>query len=155
MISKIQQTVKQAVIATILFAASIAYAQSAYSIGAVLTESQVARLGQMETINVGNSTYRILPGGLSNGGNVIDQRGKIGRCDPEVVISGIPIDQAQNALAAYQSLIVTTKVYDSLKMVSARFSNISAAAKARNEIAASIPGATVTLPIVFSVPRAN
>jgi hypothetical protein len=45
------------------------------------------------------------------------------------------------------------KVYDSLKMVSAKFSNLPDAANARNELAATLVGATVTLPITFTLPK--
>lgn len=143
-------------LAATLFATSIVCAQSTYSIGATLTEAQVNSMGELQTFTVGNATFRMLP--VSNnaeGGNVINRRGKVGRCNPEVLISGIPIEQAQHALSPYQSLIVSTKVYDTLKMVSARFANIPAAARARNEIATSLPGATVTLPILFSIPQVN
>ena len=134
---------------------SIAYAQSVYELGAVLTQSQISALGNMRSFNVGSATFRILPLPSASGGNVINDQGKIGRCEGDVLISGITTDRAKIALSPYQASITSTKVYDSLKMVSARFSNLEDAAKARNELANSLPEARVTMPVVFSLPQAR
>lgn len=132
---------------------SVACAQSSYELGAVLTTSQISELGNMRSVSVGNATFRILPSSSAAGGNVINDRGKIGRCEGDVLISGISIDQAKSALVPYQASIVSTKVYESLKMVSARFSSIEDAANARNNLAGSLPDARVTLPVIFSLPK--
>lgn len=132
---------------------SLAFAQSSYELGAVLTTPQISALGNMRSVSVGNATFRILPSSSAAGGNVINDQGKIGRCEGDVLISGISVDQAKSALLPYQASIVSTKAYESLKMVSARFSNIEDAANARNNLANSLPDAKVTLPIIFSLPK--
>lgn len=132
---------------------SLAFAQNSYELGAVLTTSQISALGDMRSISVGNATFRILPSASTAGGNIINDQGKIGRCEGDVLISGISIDQAKSALQPYQASIVSTKVYESLKMVSVRFSNIVEAANARNNLANSLPDARVTLPVIFSLPK--
>ena len=132
---------------------SIAYAQSSYELGALLTPAQISALGNMRSFNVGSATFRILPSPSASGGNVINDQGKIGRCEGDVLISGITTDRAKTALLLYQASITSTKVYDSLKMVSARFSNLEDAAKARKELANSLPDARVTMPVVFSLPQ--
>jgi len=132
---------------------SLAFAQNSYELGTVLTTSQISALGNMRSVSVGNATFRILPSSSAAGGNVINDQGKIGRCEGDVLISGISIDQAKSALVPYQASIVSTKVYESLKMVSVRFSNIVDAANARNNLANSLPDARVTLPVIFSLPK--
>ena len=132
---------------------SLAFAQSNYELGTVLTTSQISALGNMRSVSVGNATFRILPSSSAAGGNVINDQGKIGRCEGDVLISGISIDQAKSALVPYQASIVSTKVYESLKMVSARFSSIEEAANARNNLSGSLPDARVTLPVIFSLPK--
>lgn len=136
-----------------LILSSGAYAQGSYEIGAVMTSSQISALGNMRSFVVGGTTFRILPTTTTSGGNVINEQGKIGRCEGDVLISGISTDQAKKALAPYQASIASIKVYDSLKMVSARFSNLGDAASARNELANSLPDARVTLPVVFTFPQ--
>ena len=131
----------------------LAYAQSTYELGTTLAPAQISALGALKSFNVGTKTFRILPGGNGAGTYVINNQGKVGKCDGEVLISGIATDQAKKALSAYQSSIVSTKVYDSLKMVSAKFNNLPDAANARNELADTLVGATVTLPITFALPR--
>lgn len=138
-----------------LVLSSGAYAQSGYELGAVMTSSQISALGNMRSFNVGSATFRILPSPSASGGNVINDQGKIGRCEGDVLISGITTDRAKIALSPYQASITSTKVYDSLKMVSARFSKLEDAAKARNELANSLPEARVTMPVVFSLPQAR
>jgi hypothetical protein len=132
---------------------TLAFAQSNYELGTVLTPSQISALGNMRSFSVAGATFRVLPAASVAGGNVINEQGKIGKCEGDVLISGISTDQAKNALAPYQASIVSTKVYDSLKMVSARFSNLVDAANARNSLANSLPDARVTLPVVFSLPK--
>lgn len=132
---------------------TVAFAQSTYELGSVLSPSQVTALGNLASFNIGNATFRILPPGQSSGGNVINSQGRVGRSEGDVLISGIPTADAKKLLVPYQSSIVSTKEYESLRMVSARFSNLTDAARARNEIASAHPEATVTLPIVFSLPR--
>lgn len=143
---------------TLLFSlvlSSGTYAQNSYELGAVMTSSQISALGNMRSFVVGGTTFRILPTPTTSGGNVINEQGKIGRCEGDVLISGIPTDQAKKALAPYQASIASIKVYDSLKMVSARFSDLVDAANVRNELANSAPDARVTLPVVFSLPQAR
>ena len=134
---------------------SVAFAQSNYELGAVLTPAQISTLGNMTSFTVGNATFRILPSSSASGGNVINDQGKIGRCEGDVLISGIATDQAKRALAPYQASIASTKVYDSLKMVSAKFLNLADAATARNALANALPDARVTLPVVFSLPQSR
>lgn len=134
---------------------SAAFAQSSYELGAVLTPSQVTALGNMRSFTVGAATFRILPTVSASGGNVINEQGKIGRCEGDVLISGIPTVNAKSALVPYQASITSTQVYDSLKMVSARFSNLVDAANVRNELANALPDARVTLPMIFAVPQAR
>ena len=131
----------------------LAFAQSTYELGTMLTQTQISSLGTLKSFSVGNKTFRILPGGEAGGTYVINDQGKVGKCDGEVLISGVPTDQAKKALSAYQSSIVSMKVYDSLKMVSAKFSNLPDAANARNALAVSLVGATVTLPITFAIKK--
>jgi hypothetical protein len=87
------------------------------------------------------------------GGYVIDDRGQVGKCDGVVLISGIATDLAKKAFDPYQASIVSVKVYDNLKIVSATFSNLADAANARNELATKLTGATVSLPVIFDVPK--
>jgi hypothetical protein len=131
----------------------LAHAQSNYQLGTTLTPAQISELGTLKSFTVGKMTYRILPGGQGGSTFVMNDQGKLGICNGEVLISGVSTDQAKNALSAYQSSIVSTTVYDSLKMVSAKFNNLQEAAKARNELATTLVGATVTLPITFNVPK--
>ena len=133
----------------------LVYAQSNYELGTTLTPPQISALGTLESFTVGKMTFRILPGSKGVSSYVINNQGKIGLCNGEVLISGVPTDQAKKALSAYQSSIVSTTVYDSLKMVSAKFGSLQEAANARNEIANTLVGATVTLPITFSLPKVN
>ncbi len=138
-----------------LVLSSVALAQSNYELGAVLTPAQISTLGSMTSFTVGNATFRILPSASASGGNVINDQGKIGRCEGDVLISGIATDQAKRALVPYQASIASTKVYDSLKMVSAKFLNLVDAASARNALANALPDARVTLPVVFSLPQSR
>ncbi len=131
----------------------LAHAQSNYVLGTTLKPSQISELGTLKSFTVGMMTYRILPEGTGGGTYVINDQGKLGLCNGEVLISGVSTDQAKNALSAYQSSIVSTTVYDSLKMVSAKFSSLQEAANARNELATTLVGATVTLPITFNIPK--
>lgn len=131
----------------------LAHTQSNYQLGTTLTPAQISELGTLKSFTVGKMTYRILPGGQGVSTFVINNQGKLGICNGEVLISGVSTDQAKNALSAYQSSIVSTTVYDSLKMVSVKFSNLLEAAKARNELATTLVGATVTLPITFNLPK--
>ena len=131
----------------------LAHAQSNYVLGTTLKPAQISELGTLKSFTVGMMTYRILPEGKGEGTYVINDQGKLGICNGEVLISGVSTDQAKNALSAYQSSIVTTTVYDSLKMVSAKFSSLQEAANARNELATTLVGATVTLPITFNLPK--
>jgi hypothetical protein len=131
----------------------LAHAQSNYQLGTTLTPAQISELGTLKSFTVGKMTYRILPSGQGVSTFVMNDQGKLGLCSGEVLISGVSTDQAKNALSAYQSLIVSTTVYDSLKMVSAKFSSLQEAAKARNELATTLVGATVTLPITFKLPK--
>jgi hypothetical protein len=133
----------------------LVYAQSNYELGATLTPAQISALGTLKSFTVGKMTFRILPGSKGASTYVMNDQGKIGLCNGEVLISGVPTDQAKKALSAYQSSIASTTVYDSLKMVSAKFSSLQEAANARNEIANTLVGATVTLPITFNLPRVN
>lgn len=133
----------------------LAFAQSSYELGTMLTQTQINSLGALKSFSVGNKTFRILPGGDAAGTYVISDQGKVGKCDGEVLISGVATDQAKKALGTYQSSIVSIKVYDSLKMVSAKFSNLPDAANARNALAISLAGATVTLPITFTLPKSQ
>ena len=133
----------------------LVYAQSIFEIGATITPAQISALGPLKSFTVGAKTFRILAAGNQSGTYVINNQGKIGICNGEVLISGVPIDQAKKALSTYQSLIISTTVYDSLKMVSAKFNSLQDAADARNELATNLVGATVTLPITFSLPKAN
>ena len=135
--------------------AGIAHAQGHYELGSALTPTQISALGDLKTFNVANKTYRILPQSSGSGNYVINDQGKVGKCEGEVLISGVPPDQAKKALEKYQTKTVSIKVYDSLNIVSARFLSIVDAAQARNELADSIQGATVTLPMVFSLPKAK
>ena len=131
----------------------LVHAQSNYVLGTTLTPAQISELGTLKSFTVGKMTYRILPGGQGVSTFVINDQGKLGICNGEVLISGVSTDQAKNALSVYQSSIVSTTVYDSLKMVSAKFSSLQEAANARNELATSLVGATVTLPITFNIPK--
>ena len=133
----------------------LVYAQSNYELGTTLTPTQINALGTLKSFTVGTTTFRILAAAKQSGTYVINSQGKIGLCNGEVLISGVPTDQAKKALSAYQSSIVSTTVYDSLKMVSAKFGSLQEAANARNEIANTLVGATVTLPITFSLPKVN
>ena len=138
-----------------LCVSGLTYAQSNYELGTTLTPAQISALGPLKSFTVGTMSFRILAGGNRSGTYVINDQGKIGICNGEVLISGVSTDQAKKALSAYQSSIVSTTVYDSLKMVSAKFSGIQEAANARNEIANTLVGATVTLPITFNLPKVN
>ena len=131
----------------------LAHAQSNYVLGTTLTPAQISELGTLKSFTVGKMTYRILPGGQGVSTFVINDQGKLGICNGEVLISGVSTDQVKNALSVYQSSIVSTTVYDSLKMVSAKFSSLQEAANARNELATTLVGATVTLPITFNLPK--
>ena len=133
----------------------LTYAQSNYELGTTLTPAQISALGPLKSFTVGTMSFRILAAGNRSGTYVINDQGKIGVCNGEVLISGVPIDQAKKALSAYQSSIISTTVYDSLKMVSAKFSNLQEAANARNELATTLTGATLTMPITFNLPRVN
>ena len=133
----------------------LTYAQSNYELGTTLTPAQISALGPLKSFTVGTMSFRILAAGNRSGTYVINDQGKIGICNGEVLISGVPIDQAKKALSAYQSSIISTTVYDSLKMVSAKFSNLQEAANARNELATTLTGATLTMPITFNLPRVN
>jgi hypothetical protein len=133
----------------------LTYAQTNYELGATLTPAQISALGPLKSFTVGKMSFRILPGGKGASTYVINEQGKIGLCNGEVLISGVPTDQAKKALSAYQSSIVSTTVYDSLKMVSAKFSGIQEAANARNELATTLVGATLTMPITFNLPKVN
>ncbi len=133
----------------------LTYAQSNYELGTTLTPAQISALEPLKSFTVGTMSFRILTAGNRSGTYVINDQGKIGICNGEVLISGVPIDQAKKALSAYQSSIISTTVYDSLKMVSAKFSNLQEAANARNELATTLTGATLTMPITFSLPRVN
>ena len=133
----------------------LVYAQSNYELGATLTPAQISALGTLKSFTVGAMSFRILAAGNRSGTYVINDQGKIGICNGEVLISGVSTDQAKKALSAYQSTIVSTTVYDSLKMVSAKFSSLPEAANARNELATTLVGATVTLPITFNLPKVN
>ena len=133
----------------------LVYAQSNYELGTILTPAQISALDPLKSFTVGTTTFRILAAAKKSGTYVINSQGKIGLCNGEVLISGVPTDQAKKALSAYQSSIVSTTVYDSLKMVSAKFGSLQEAANARNEIANTLVGATVTLPITFSLPKVN
>ena len=133
----------------------LVYAQTIYELGATLTPAQIGALGPLKSFTVGTKTFRILPGGKGVSTYVINNQGKIGISNGEVLISGVPTDQAKKALSAYQSLIASTTVYDSLKMVSAKFSSLQEAANARNELATTLVGAAVTLPITFNLPKVN
>lgn len=139
----------------VVMLSGVTFAQSAYELGVTLTPVQISALGSLKTFNVANKTYRILPQSGDSGSYVINDLGKVGKCEGEVLISGVPTAQAKKALEKYQPKTVSIKVYDSLNIVSARFLNIVDAAQARNELADSIQGATVTLPIVFSLPKAK
>ena len=133
----------------------LTYAQSNYELGTTLTPAQISALGPLKSFTVGTMSFRILAAGNRSGTYVINDQGKIGVCNGEVLISGVPTAQAKKALSAYQSSIVSTTVYDSLKMVSAKFSNLQEAANARNELATTLTGATLTMPITFNLPRVN
>jgi hypothetical protein len=133
----------------------LVYAQSNYELGATLTPAQISALGTLKSFTVGTISFRILPGGKGVSTYVINDQGKIGICNGEVLISGVSTDQAKKALSAYQSSITSTTVYDSLKMVSAKFSSLPEASNARNELATTLVGATVTLPITFNLPKVN
>ena len=133
----------------------LTYAQSNYELGATLTPAQISAPGPLKSFTVGTTTFRILAAGNRSGTYVINDQGKIGICNGEVLISGVPTSEAKKALSAYQSLIVSTTVYDSLKMVSAKFSNLQEAANARNELATTLVGATLTMPITFNLPKVN
>jgi hypothetical protein len=133
----------------------LVYAQSNYELGTMLTPAQISTLGPLKSFTVGTTTFRILAAANKSGTYVINSQGKIGVCNGEVLISGVSTDQAKKALIAYQSSIISTTAYDSLKMVSAKFSGIQEAANARNELATTLVGATVTLPIIFNLPTAN
>lgn len=130
-------------------------AQTTYELGSVMLPTQISAFGAMKTFTVANKVFRILPSTHGDGGFVINDHGKVGKCHGDVLISGVSVDQAKKALDPYQSKIASLKVYDSLRIVSARFNDLESAAKARNELAESIAGATVTLPIVFSLPKAR
>ena len=127
------------------------FAESNYPIGAALSSGQVSNLGTLTSFTVGSRTYRILPNAASSGGNVINEQGTVGRCDGTIIISGVTSDQASYALSKYQTSISSIKTSNALNIVSATFSTITAAAKARAEIEKMIPNATVTLPITFTV----
>ena len=131
------------------------FAQNNYELGTTLTPTQISSLGALQSFNVGSKAFRVLPGGTSASTYIINDQGKIGKCDGDVLISGVSTDQAKKALEAYQSSVVSIKVYDSLKMVSAKFSNVQEAAKARNELATNLLGASVTLPITFTLPKSQ
>ena len=133
----------------------LTYAQSNYELGTTLTPAQISALGPLKSFTVGAMSFRILAAGNRSGTYVINDQGKIGICNGEVLISGVPIEQAKKALSAYQSSIVSTTVYDSLKMVSAKFSTLPEAANARNELATILTGATLTMPITFNLPKVN
>ena len=133
----------------------LVYAQSNYELGTTLTPPQISALGTLESFTVGKMTFRILPGSKGVSSYVVNNQGKIGLCNGEVLISGVPTDQAKKALSAYQSSIVSTTVYDSLKMVSAKFSSLQEAANARNQLATTLVGATLTMPIIFNLPKVN
>jgi len=133
----------------------LTYAQSNYELGTTLTPAQISALGPLKSFTVGAMSFRILAAGNRSGTYVINDQGKIGICNGEVLISGVSTDQAKKALSAYQSSIVSTTVYDSLKMVSAKFSTLPEAANARNELATILTGATLTMPITFNLPKVN
>lgn len=130
-------------------------AQVSYEIGSNLSPSQVSALGDLKTFRVANKTFRILPSTNGSNGYVINDQGKVGKCDGEVLLSGLQTDRAKRAFDKYQSQIVSIKVYESLKMVSAKFANVIDAAEARNDLSSSLPEANVTLPITFSFPKAQ
>ena len=133
----------------------LTYAQNNYELGTTLTPAQISALGPLKSFTVGTMSFRILAAGNRSGTYVINDQGKIGICNGEVLISGVSTDQAKKALSAYQSSIVSTTVYDSLKMVSAKFSTLPEAANARNELATILTGATLTMPITFNLPKVN
>jgi hypothetical protein len=133
----------------------LVYAQSNYELGTTLTPAQISALGPLKSFTVGTMSFRILAAGNRSGTYVINDQGKIGICNGEVLISGVPTGQAKKALSAYQSSIVSTTVYDSLKMVSAKFNSLQEAANARNELATTLTGATLTMPITFNLPKVN
>lgn len=133
----------------------VSLGQSSYELGTTLTSEQISALGRLKTFNVANKTYRILPQTSASGNYVINDLGKVGKCEGDVLISGVPTDQAKQAFVKYQTKTVSVKVYDSLKIVSARFVSVVDAAQARNELAETIPSATVSLPIVFNLPKAK
>jgi hypothetical protein len=134
---------------------SAAFAQTVFQLGAVLNQAQISALGNMTSFTVNNARFRILPSSSATGGNVVNDQGRIGRCEGDVLIAGIPTSQAKASLATYQASIVSVQVYDSLQMVSARFSNLVDAANARNALSGMLPNARVTLPIIFSLPQSR
>ncbi|MCE7529609.1 hypothetical protein [Polynucleobacter sp. IMCC 29146] len=161
----------------------LVFAQSKYELGTKLSPAEISALGNLKSFSVSSgtssasavaaanqndptrkisaagsisarqATYRIVSASSGGGGYVIDDRGQVGKCDGVVLISGIATDLAKKAFDPYQASIVSVKVYDNLKIVSATFSNLAEAANARNELATKLTGATVSLPVIFDVPQ--
>ena len=148
--------IKKIIIITIFITqglCGIAFAKPKYELGSNLMKMQISQLGTLRSFNVGNETFRILPNADNTGTYVINDHGKVGKCSGEILISGVSINQAKKALEIYRSKIASIQVYDSLKIVSAKFRNLQDAAKVKNELASTLAGATITLPIAFNQPR--
>jgi hypothetical protein len=148
-------TKKSILIATLMTQGlcGIAFAKPKYELGSNLVKMQISQLGTLISFNVGSETFRILPDADDTGVYVINDHGKVGKCSGEILISGVSIDEAKKALEVYQSKITSIQVYDGLKMVSAKFRILQDAAKVKNELASTLAGATITLPIEFNQPR--
>jgi len=130
-------------------------AASSASAAAANQNDPTRKISAAGSIAARQATYRIVSASSGGGGYVIDDRGQVGKCDGVVLISGIATDLAKKAFDPYQASIVSVKVYDNLKIVSATFSNLADAANARNELATKLTGATVSLPVIFDVPKLN
>ena len=128
-------------------------ASSASAVAAANQNDPTRKISAAGSISARQATYRIVSASSGGGGYVIDDRGQVGKCDGVVLISGIATDLAKKAFDPYQASIVSVKVYDNLKIVSATFSNLADAANARNELATKLTSATVTLPVIFDVPK--
>lgn len=136
-----------------------AHAQPAYALGQKLTSEQVQSLGQLPTMQIQQSTYRVLGTSVTSRGlplsTVLASDNRVGQTFHELLIVEMPTQEVRQQFAAVLASAASVQYQDHADLTVVRFASLQQAATALQQIEKAKPGVEVGLPISFSRPKLN
>lgn len=132
--------------------------------GQRLTAEERKNLASSSHVRLGEENFQLVPPKsrlkAAAPGNeetwVVNSQGVVGRSSNEVMVGQIDVDAVRAALTAHDlPPVVNVQYYAANRISAIRFANFADAVRARDLLANRLPGASVTVPVQYSRPRAR